>query len=241
MKNIPIVILNKDRLNPLKMLVNSLTQRGYNNITIIDNQTTYQPTLDWYEQCGVTVFKNTIDQTLYDTGTFYRLAFELTHPIFSEIVKDFYVFTDSDVVPIDEAPDDFINSMIEVCKQFNVGKVGLGLKIDDLPNTDFSKHVISIESPFWQNKISHSTYELYHASIDTTFAVYAPNTKPLWQNEVIRMAGNFMSKHIPWYYDIDNMPADETYYLENLHDGRGPTYSPKVKQMIQSKKVNNEQ
>ena len=136
-------------------------------------------------------------------------------------------------MPIDEAPDDFINSMIEVCKQFNVEKVGLGLKIDDLPNTDFSKHVISIESPFWQNKISHSTYELYHAPVDTTFAVYRPNSAPLLSHDCIRIAGEFVAKHLPWYYDTNNMPADEYYYLTNLQENRGPAYSHQVKKLIE--------
>jgi hypothetical protein len=234
MKNIPIVILNKDRLGPLKMLVESLTKRGYNNIIIIDNQTTYQPTLDWYKESGINVFYNSIDATLYDTGTFYRLAFELNHPVFSQIVKDYYVFTDSDVVPIDIIPEDFIDSMIQVCNEFNVMKVGLGLKIDDLPNTDFSKHVISIESPHWQNRITHSTYELYQAGVDTTFAVYAPNSKPLLNCDVIRMGGNYIAKHMPWYYDIHNMPDDEYYYLKNLQENRGPCYSPQVKHLIEN-------
>jgi hypothetical protein len=240
MKTIPIVILNKDRLEPLRMLVESLRARSYNNIIIIDNQTTYQPTLDWYKQSNVNVFYNDIDATLYDTGTFYRLAFELNHPIFSEIVKDYYVFTDSDVVPADDIPDDFIDSMISVCSEFGVTKVGLGLKIDDLPDSDFCKHVISNESPFWVNQIPHDKYTLYHAAVDTTFAVYQPNSVPLLNHNCIRIADKFVAKHMPWYYDPSNMPADEYYYLTNLHENRGPAYSPLVKNMIQLKKRNNE-
>ena len=60
MKNIPIVILNRDRLYPLQEQVNVLQKKGYTNITIIDNQSTYQPLLDWYEISGVDVFVNDI-------------------------------------------------------------------------------------------------------------------------------------------------------------------------------------
>lgn len=235
MKNIPIVILNKDRLVPLQELVISLQVRGYNNIIIIDNQTTYQPTLDWYKSSGLNVFYNNIDATLYDTGTFYRLAFELNHPIFSEIVKDYYVFTDSDVVPQESAPDNFIECMINVCKETQLHKVGLALQIDDLPDTSFSQHIKAVEANYWCNKFHHELYEIWHAGVDTTFAVYAPNSKPLLNCYVLRMAGDFTAKHMPWYYDINNMPADEYYYLEHLQDNKGPAYSPQVKRLINLK------
>ena len=62
MKNIPIVILNRDRLYPLIDQVNVLRQKGYNNITIIDNQSTYQPLLEWYKQDGLDVFYNDITE-----------------------------------------------------------------------------------------------------------------------------------------------------------------------------------
>lgn len=241
MKNIPIVIMNKDRLGPLKDLVSSLQFRGYSNIIIIDNQTTYQPTLDWYKESGLNIFYNNIDATLYDTGTFYRLAFELNHPIFSEIVKNYYVFTDSDVVPEESCPTDFIEQMIHVCIEFNMHKVGLSLRINDLPPCAFSEQVIHKESPMWINKIEHKKYDLYDAGVDTTFAVYSPNSKPLLNCNVIRIAGDFSAKHIPWYYSINNMPDDEIHYLNNLQDHRGPTYSPYVKKLLTTKtQVNNE-
>ena len=235
MKNIPIVILNKDRLIPLQLLVQSLQKRKYNNIIIIDNQTTYQPTLDWYKETGINVFYNNIDATLYDTGTFYRLAFELNHPVFSKIVKDYYVFTDSDVVPEDCVSNNFIDCMIDVCRETGTQKVGMALKIDDLPDTDFSRHIINNESAMWINRIDHDRYELYQAGVDTTFAVHAPNALPLLNTNCIRIAGNFIAKHLPWYYDIDNMPADERYYLINLQENRGPAYSPQVKKLIENK------
>lgn len=236
MKDTPIIILNKDRLEPLKMLVEALQKRDYTNITIIDNQTTYQPTLDWYKVSGTNVFINTIDQTLYDTGTFYRLACELNVHPFSELIKNYYVFTDSDVVPQSFAPDDFIDQMISVCKELNVPKVGMGLRIDDLPDNDFSKYVISLEAGMWTNKIPHESYDVYKAGVDTTFAVYAPNVPPLLMQNVVRMGGDFIAKHIPWYYEVANMPADELYYLNNLQANRGPAYSPQVKNMVESLK-----
>jgi fructose-1,6-bisphosphatase/sedoheptulose 1,7-bisphosphatase-like protein len=62
MKNIPIVILNRDRLHPLVEQITSLKSKGYNNITVIDNQSTYPPLLEWYARNEVDVFHNDITE-----------------------------------------------------------------------------------------------------------------------------------------------------------------------------------
>jgi hypothetical protein len=231
MKNIPIVILNKDRLEPIKMLVKSLKQRSYNNIVVIDNRSTYQPLLNWYKEENIDVFYNDIPETLFDTGTFYRLAFEIRHPKFVNLVNTHYVYTDSDVVPIDDAPEDFIEHMINVRNKYNVHKVGLSLKIDDLPDCNYSKIITKLEGDFWINRLQDSEYELYSAGIDTAFAVYAPHSKPLISFDSIRMGYPHMAKHMPWYYDVDNLPEDEYYYVKNL-DPRMASYSRMVKEKI---------
>lgn len=241
MKHIPIVILNKDRLDPLILLVNSLRIRGYTNILIIDNKSTYQPLLDWYageEATGtIQVFHNTIHATLFDTGTFYRLAFELNVQPFCDIVKDYYVFTDSDVIPHESIPDNFIEQMVALCKQYPIHKIGLGLKIDDLPISAYTDHVINIESQYWADKVSNNEYELYKATIDTTFAIYSPNSKPIWSSNSIRMGGKFVASHMPWYYDMNNLPDDEKYYLQNLERNKGPVYSQNIKDTLTAQGV----
>ena len=57
-KNIPIVILNRDRFHPLREQVECLQKYGYNNIIVIDNDSTYQPLLDWYKTANINVFHN---------------------------------------------------------------------------------------------------------------------------------------------------------------------------------------
>lgn len=232
MKDTPIIILNKDRLEPLKKLVESLKVRNYNNITIIDNESTYEKLLNWYKESGLDVFYNNIPETKYDTGTLYRLAFEIKHEKFVKLLSSHYVFTDSDVVPIDECPEDFIESLIDIRERHNCHKVGLGLKIDDLPENDFSKGIIKNENFFWLDRIQDDKYEIYKAGVDTTFAIYAPNSLPLLNHNVIRSGGKLIARHIPWYYDLNNLPEDEMYYLRNLAPNRGPGYSMEVKKII---------
>jgi hypothetical protein len=241
MKNIPIVILNKDRLVPTKMLVESLHKKGYYNITIIDNQSTYPLLLEWYANSKLDVFYNNVAETKFDNGTFAVLAGKASyapgvkHPKFSKIVEDYYIFTDSDVIPIDEIPDDFVEKIIQIHKKYNNSKhkIGLGLKLDDLPKHQIlAQDALQKEAPYWDGKIEEDGFELYPHPVDTTFAIYTPQSVPGWGANCFRMGGNYMARHIPWYYDINNMPEDEIYYLKNLQENKGPYYSWKIKQMI---------
>ncbi len=232
MKNIPIVILNKDRLTPLIPLVQGLKQRGYHNITVLDNLSTYEPLLAWYKSEGLDVFYNDIPETKYDTGTLFRLAFEIKHPKFVDIVKSHYAFTDSDIVLGENCPENFIEHLVTIRDSQNVSKAGLALKIDDLPKNHHTETVIRLESPLWSNRIESPTYEMYRAAIDTTFAVYGPNETPLYSENSIRVAGDYTATHRPWYYEIDNMPDDERYYLTKLEAGKGPNYSMMIKNTI---------
>lgn len=237
MKNIPIVILNRDRLNPVKDLVESLTSRGYNNVIILDNQTTYEPTLEWYKNCGVEVFYNNIPETLYDNQSLWRLGFHLKHPRFVDIVRQHYAFTDSDLVPVETAPETFLDDIVELCGEFpGIHKIGLGIKIDDLPpDNKQTPQSLKYEAGFRDHKVSHPRYELYKAPIDTTFAVYTPNTPPVYGENTMRMGGDYMVRHYPFYYDIDNLPTDEFYYLKHLPPNRGPNASWNMKNYLISK------
>jgi hypothetical protein len=89
-----------------------------------------------------------------------------------------------------------------------------------------------MEKGFWEDMIPHPKYKLYRAGVDTTFAVYYPNSLPLLDMNCIRMGGSYVAKHMPWYYDINNLPDDEAYYLKNLKPKRGPTHSMMVKQTL---------
>ena len=55
-KEIPIVINNFNRLETLLKLLHSLEVRGYKNIYIIDNGSSYPPLLDYYRECPYTVY-----------------------------------------------------------------------------------------------------------------------------------------------------------------------------------------
>lgn len=214
-KNIPIIINNFNRFDSLKKLILSLEKRGYSNIYIIDNHSTYPPLIKYYQECRYKVFhlnENIGMDALWKTE------------IFKKFKKNYFVYTDSDIEPIEECPDDFLLFFLLTLKKYKLArKVGFSLKIDDLPDSYLLKQeVISWEKRFF-HYFNHREL-LYRAPIDTTFALYRPRGKRKHANnhiEMYRTAYPYMARHLPWYTD-SLKPDDETqYFLKRI---RKPTY-----------------
>ena len=143
--NIPIFIINKDRLQPLRQLVEFLQNKNYNIITIVDNNSTYIPLLEWYPKSGANIFYNKCPDTTIDSLNSLAYVYKIEE-FYKPMTSGNFVFSDSDIVPINEIPNDFIDHMAEICNYHKKHKVGLGLKIDDIPDHFYNKEkVLSIE------------------------------------------------------------------------------------------------
>lgn len=206
-KNIPIIINNFNRLTCLKRLIDSLEKKGYSNIYIIDNASTYPPLLEYYSQSPYSIFrlKNNIGYlALWQTD------------IYKQFKNDFYVYTDPDVVPIEECPDNFMEVFLHSLQKHKYAKkVGFSLKINNLPDCfDLKEEVIKWEKQYFKNKIDDL---LYRAPIDTTFALYRPRTKG-GSNSYIpmyRTAYPYEAEHLPWYVDSKNLSKEDIYYIQH--------------------------
>lgn len=203
----PIIINNFNRLTFLKMLIERLEICGYTNIYIIDNASTYSPLLKYYDEIPYNVFRlkdNVGFLSLWKTG------------IYKKFRNQYFVYTDSDVLPSEDCPNDFLSYFYSLMKRYpRASKVGFALKIDDLPDTFKNKEkVLEWETQFWK-KIVDS--DLYLAPIDTTFALYRPNIKggAFFHDFMIRTGGQYQAKHLPWYNDDDNLTEEERYYVLN--------------------------
>jgi hypothetical protein len=205
-KQIPIIINNFNRLDSMKKLIFSLEKRGYTNIYIIDNHSTYPPLLEYYETCRHIVFR--LEQNIGMTALW-------TSGIYKRFRNDFFVYTDSDVVPVDECPDDFLLFFLETLKKYRLAqKVGFSLKIDDLPDC----YALKEDVIFWEHRFFERKRDeyLYWAPIDTTFALYRPRGKRKHANyniEMYRTAFPYMARHLPWYIDSENPGEEEKYYM----------------------------
>lgn len=206
--DIPIVINNRNRLSFLKRLIASLHNRGYRNVFIIDNNSTYPPLLEFYKECDCKVFmlnKNYGYKAIWESG------------IYKQFINNYYVYTDSDLELIKECPNNFLAIFMEAMEQNSrIVKIGLGLKIDDLPDCyDKKADVIT-----WEKKYTAVSFDnkFYKADIDTTFALYRPGIMCAANAYVLMLRGKspLVARHLPWYVDSKNLETEEKYYIENV-------------------------
>ena len=197
----PVIINNRDRLEAPKAMVEALLWRNTEQIWIYDNASTYEPLLEWYDEIDgdVNVVRghNAGYLALFNTG------------LIDKIPGEWLCYTDPDIELNPNMPHNYQEQMLAVAEEYKIDKVGLALRVDDLPDHyPYKGNVLRNEDRHWHKEVGPNLFE---AHTDTTFHL----TKRVDQFESIRMAGDFACKHLPWYYDPANMPQDEQYYLDN--------------------------
>ncbi len=227
-KSIPIIINNRNRLTFLKKLIDSLTARGYYNIYIIDNASTYQPLLEYYKKLDCKIYyltTNTGFCALWDTV------------IFEDFKDQYYVYTDSDLELTESCPDDVLCRLMFLLSRYkDVDKAGLGLKIDNLPDYyQLKEKVVQWESSLIQQS-QQIEKNVFKASVDTTFALYRPNKfGPAQFLRCIRTYGKYQISHLPWYINFDNINEEESYYINNAHTTNYAYWTAASKEIISQK------
>ena len=216
---IPVIINNRNRITYLLQLIGWLEMHGFKNIHIIDNNSTYPPLLDFYSKTSYKVFRlkeNVGHLALWKT------------PVFKLFKKDYYIYTDPDVVPVEDCPPDAIDYFMKKLMQYDhIEKIGFGLKIDDLP--DFYKDkqkVIDWEKQFWKIIVEA---DIFDAHVDTTFALY----KPFANGHLIglksyRTGGKYVARHLPWYEDSEHPTEENMFYKNNVRPGASHWISPEA-------------
>lgn len=200
---IPIIINSRDRLSTLERLVNWLRSAGYQNLAVLDNCSSYPPLLNYLDriQSELLVYRlkrNLGSQALWMSGLFETFPEDIP-----------FVYTDSDILPIEGCPADVVIHLHELlCRYPQASKAGLGLRIDDIPNTyKYRTAVIDWESKFWEHPLAGNCYS---APVDTTFAVYRPAS---WhQLNAVRSGYPYLARHLPWYEDTSRPTDEENYY-----------------------------
>ena len=206
-KEVPIIINNFNRLTTLHLLIEALHKRGYDNIYIIDNASTYPPLLEYYDQCPYTVFRLT-----------ENLGFKAlwkSH-LDKKFCNDYFIYTDSDVVPADFCPADFVDYFLQDLKKHPLArKIGFSLRIDNLPDCyDHKQEVIEKETIYYSRLEEE---KLYRAPIDTTFALYRPRVGLSRSRyvEAYRTAYPYQAEHLPWYTNSAQPSEEELYYIKH--------------------------
>lgn len=229
-KKTPVFIICRDRVDSLRLLLRWFKRVGMQNITLIDNDSLYPPLVKLFEDTSYQVIhtQENIGHTVPWTGG-----------IIKTLVRDKpYILTDPDVIPIAECPMDVVKYIYELhLKYFEFQKIGLGLKIDDLPkHYSLRDSVITWEKQFWKHEIEPRVYE---AAVDTTFALYKPFTHQYFIHTSIRTGEPYTARHMPWYADSSHLTKEDVFYRQRASgnittwnsDELGDRYHKEIKKL----------
>ena len=202
-RDIPVFIVNRNRLQALQRLVQWLLHAGTRRVVILDNASNYPPLLQWYQALPPGV--NTL--LLPENHGPYVLWQQGVH----RVLDTPFVLTDSDIVPASFCPADLIGTLLQQLQRFpDAKKVGPALRIDNLP--DHYAEVDTVrkwESQFWERPVAPG---MFAAPIDTTFALYPARAE--FSNEPcnLRLGHPYIVEHTPWYVDEAALGDEERHY-----------------------------
>jgi hypothetical protein len=124
----------------------------------------------------------------------------------------YFVYTDSDIELNENFPANWKEIMYDLCVKHDT-KIALALRINDLPDHyRYKNQVMRNEARWW---LYEGEKDLYVADTDTTFFLM----RNFGDNEYrsYRIARpDMVSRHIPWYINLDNLDEEERYYLDNM-------------------------
>ena len=226
---IPIIIVS---FNNYKYVDNTIQQlRKVNeeylaSIYIMDNCSTCEDTVDYLKNSPCKVIYNKENKGPWVNS-------DINSHIYNQMPDEF-ILTDADLQLNPNLPKNFVEILSELSNQYKCFKIGFALDISDYDKMfqgpsnvycigDKIATIYEWEIQFWNNKIEDERYELYRAEIDTTFCLV--NKKYGDSRNLIRIAGDFVAKHLPWYVDNPILTDHELYTLYK----RGSTISTTAK------------
>lgn len=217
--DIKVVINNRNRYATTKNMVEKLLLLNpEEKIIIIDNESTYEPLLLWYKE-----IESYVDVRHSRNEGHLALWVNKLHNELSE----YFVYTDSDIQLNDNFPSDWKQIMFNYLLKYpDYIKVALALDIQGIPDCyAYKNQVIRNEGRWWLTQIEPHVYD---ADTDTTFFLMKNTGDNTYKS--LRLAhSNMISKHIPWYIDINNLDEEEKYYLENHSDRFNTQYTKQHK------------
>lgn len=215
-RNIPIYLISFNRYQWLRDMAKEC-ERFSDNIIIVDNQSTWEPLVEWLHSCPYEVIHAPEN---YGKKVVWRL--ELPH-------DNYYVVSDPDL-DLSGVPSDLLPLLQHGLYQHpDYHSCGLSLCIDDIP-PDQRVRVLAGERRFWDQKIGRS---FFHAAIDTTFAMYRLGDRPTYGGrKALRTAPPYTARHLPWYLTKDSMTEEDLFYYDKGCTWGGAAYAHFIKNRL---------
>jgi FkbM family methyltransferase len=233
---VPIIIVCYNNYKYVRNMINRLKEINedlISNIHILNNASTMEDTKKYLETVDVKIIENTGNNGPW-------LASHDNKHIYNKLPNKF-ILTDADLELNQNMPKNFIETMVELSDKYNCYKIGLALDISEKEKfVDENKYDWEIQ--FWNNRIDNNEYELYNAEIDTTFCMIDKSRE--YGFNMVRIAGNYTAKHLPWYNENPIYNIYENYKLNENVSNKISTIKNKLVNYIETNylkiKKNNE-
>lgn len=184
---IPIIINNRNLFTwPSKMVENLKTFDNVGEIIILDNESTYEPLLDWYKTNPCTI--------IYSKNLGQGAAWTLDLP--NKLGFEYYVVTDPDLDLSKTPKDSLIRLKEKLETHIEYSKIGLSLYNWEVPEDSPYYHFLKTWGmDNWCEETIVDGLLTKHL-VDTTFAMYHINRHP--HGNSCATNSPYSVRHIPW-------------------------------------------
>lgn len=221
--DIPVIVVGFNNGPYLKNMATQLIEREIFPI-IIDNASTHSGTrevLCEVQKMGVEVVRSS-------RNLGHLVGF--MDPIY-KLLPEVFAYTDPDLQFNPDLPENFLIELLELTNLYECYKAGMALDIASFgapkkwkssttrkyPFRFKKEHdILDWERQFWTMPLKHDRFEVYAASIDTTFAVYQKKYFHCGDlTRGVRVAGAFSACHLPWYSHLELLSdVEQKLYLK---------------------------
>ena len=211
--NIPIIIICYNNYkyvdNTIKQIIN-INSDYEKDIIILNNCSSCPKTIEYLSKSKHKIINNNVNITP-------RIDIKNNRHIY-DMLPDKFILTDPDLQFNSNLPKNFIEILASLSVIFDLNKIGFALDISDFDKMyqykfDNIRTILDYESPYWKTKYVFNEFILYDAYVDTTFTLVNKKTKKC--NFSLRIAGDYVAKHLPWYIDNPILSIYEQYLLYN--------------------------
>jgi hypothetical protein len=207
-------IIFRDRVSYAAQCYSALALAGL-DVHVVDHNSTWPAAVSWLaalEDAGGPVLRrgeNAYPWELWEWRPFQELI--STDP-------GRYVVTDPDVWPSGDCPDDWLDHLSDIADRHpGAVKVGLGLRMDRLPQDSAAAGTVTWEQAFWRREAEPG---VFHANVDTTLALYKPWAEyPVFAfGPALRTGYPYVADHYG-YYERPPLGPELDYYHAHADNG----------------------
>lgn len=225
---IPVYIVVRDLVDAPRRMVEQVHELRDGLPIVIDCASTNPKCIEWMNSLSSPVYhtQNYGVHAPWDGG----FILDKFHHA-KRFGSSYYVVTDGDL-DLSGVPNDVLTRMRGILNERgDVHKVGLSIEIRDIPDGPDKESILGFENKYWINRDDAG----WKADCDSAFCMYRAGDS--WRGyECIRLDRPYTARHVPWYWNIDNLPDDAKWYIEHI-DPQYSTWGTKLRNAVSTRNV----